>query len=245
MRTTAQTTRGVSVARAVATRVVTARRRASAATPTRRRRRIRARGFDDIDALAETIDEDDYAKWKKNDPNANAWREYADARDEGGSYSVGKKPLDEKFLSELMLALLRNHRRGLKADVLLNKVKGHMELDGYKSVLVGVGRMEQWALAREIVEFVKAGGRERGDEVLTSNWFVALATRRLEEKAYDATCDVFGYMKEFGSVPSGETIELFAKLTVSGWLSEGFLRVGRVVDDYTPSKTPSFGSESH
>jgi hypothetical protein len=105
--------------------------------------------------------------------------------------------------------------------------------------------MEQWALAREIVEFVKAGGRERGDEVLTSNWFVALATRRLEEKAYDATCDVFGYMKEFGSVPSGETIELFAKLTVSGWLSEGFLRVGRVVDDYTPSKTPSFGSESH
>ena len=86
-----------------------------------------------------------------------------------------------------------------------------MELDGYKSVLVGVGRMEQWELAREIVEFVKAGGRERGDEVLTSNWFVALATRRLEEKAYDATCDVFGYMKEFGSVPSGETIEAFRK----------------------------------
>ena len=228
-----------------------ARARARRRDSTRRRRRAsrtRRRGFDDIDAVAETASEDDYARWAKTEPAAERWREYADARDEGGTYSVGKKPLDEKFLSELMLALLRNHRRGLKADVLLNKVKGNMELDGYKSVLVGVGRMEQWDLAREIVEFVKAGGRERGDEVLTSNWFVALATRRLEEKAYDATCDVFGYMKEFGSVPSGETIETFAKLTVSGLFARTFfcprLRPS-VVDDYTPSKTPSFGSESH
>ena len=237
----------ISRATSAPTRARAHRRRES----TRRRRRAsrtRRRGFDDIDAVAETASEDDYARWAKTEPAAERWREYADARDEGGTYSVGKKPLDEKFLSELMLALLRNHRRGLKADVLLNKVKGNMELDGYKSVLVGVGRMEQWDLAREIVEFVKAGGRERGDEVLTSNWFVALATRRLEEKAYDATCDVFGYMKEFGSVPSGETIETFAKLTVSGLFAQTFfcprLRPS-VVDDYTPSKTPSFGSESH
>ena len=86
---------------------------------------------------------------------------------------------------------------------------------------------------------------ERGDEVVTSNWFMALAGRRLEEKAYDATCDVFGYMREFGSVPSGETIEVFAKLTVRvGAFPSTSLRE-RFVDDYTPSKTPSFGSESH
>ena len=237
----------ISRATSAPTRARAHRRRES----TRRRRRAsrtRRRGFDDIDDVAETTREDDYARWAKTEPAAERWREYADARAEGGTYSVGKKPLDEQFLSELMLALLRNHRRGLKADVLLNKVKGNMELDGYKSVLVGVGRMEQWELAREIVEFVKAGGRERGDEVLTSNWFVALATRRLEEKAYDATCDVFGYMKEFGSVPSGETIEVFAKLTVSGLFARTFfcprLRPS-AVDDYTPSKTPSFGSESH
>ena len=211
----------ISRATSAPTRARAHRRRES----TRRRRRAsrtRRRGFDDIDDVAETTREDDYARWAKTEPAAERWREYADARAEGGTYSVGKKPLDEQFLSELMLALLRNHRRGLKADVLLNKVKGNMELDGYKSVLVGVGRMEQWELAREIVEFVKAGGRERGDEVLTSNWFVALATRRLEEKAYDATCDVFGYMKEFGSVPSGETIEVFAKLTVSGLFARTF-----------------------
>jgi len=223
---------------------------ASTSSPTStnriRRRHPRARptsrGFDDIDAIAETTDEDDYTKWQRTEPDAQAWKNYADVQGDGGSFTVGAKPLDEKFLSELMLALLRNHRRGLRAEVLLNKVRSNMELDGYKSLLVGVGRMEMWELAREIIDFVKAEGRERGDEVLTSNWFMALAGRRLDEKAYDATCDVFGHMREFGSVPSGETIEVFAKLTVR---VEFFPLCERFVDDYTPSKTPSFGSESH
>jgi hypothetical protein len=48
---------------------------------------------------------------------------------------------------------------------------------------------------------------------------MALATRRLEEQAYDATCDVFDYMKEFGSKPSGEAIEIFARLTVRACVS--------------------------
>ena len=187
-------------------------------TPTSRsvprwRRRIRTRGYDDIDAAAETVDEDDYSKWQKT-PDAKKWDKFAAKDPDGSSYSVGAKPLDEQFLSQLMLALLRNHAKGLKAEVLLNKVKANMELDGYKSILIGIGRMERWELAREIIDYVKADGRERGDEVLTSNWFMALATRRLEEKAYDACCDVFTYMQEFGSVPSGETIEVFAKLTV-------------------------------
>lgn len=194
---------------AAALRMTRGRRRA---TPTSRR------GFDDIDIAAETADEDDYAKWQRT-PESAAWKNYAESKPEGGSYVVGKRRLDEKFLSELMLALLRNHRRGIKAEAILNKVKSNMELDGYKSVLVGIGRMEQWELAREVIDYVKAEGRERGDEVLTSNWFMALATRRLEEKAYDAACDVFDYMKEFGSVPSGETIEVFAKLTVSDFFS--------------------------
>jgi hypothetical protein len=188
-------------------------------TPTSRspvprwRLRFRTRGYDDIDAAAETVDEDDYSKWQKT-PDAKKWDKFAAKDPDGSSYSVGAKPLDEQFLSQLMLALLRNHAKGLKAEVLLNKVKTNMELDGYKSILVGIGRMERWELAREIIDYVKADGRERGDEVLTSNWFMALATRRLEEKAYAACCDVFTYMQEFGSVPSGETIEVFAKLTV-------------------------------
>jgi hypothetical protein len=227
-----------------------ARRRASR-TSTRANRRRRARriprGFDDIDAVAEDVSVDDYATWRHENPKrASAWEAYADARPEGGSYSVGKKPLDEQFLSELMLALLRNHRRGVRAEVILQKVRSNMELDGYKSVLVGIGRMEQWELAREVIDFVKAEGRERADEVLTSNWFMALATRRLEEEAYDATCDVFDYMREFGSKPSGETIEVFARLTVRvAFVLPPERTAKRVVKDYTPSKTPSFGSESH
>jgi len=218
-----------------------------------RRRHSRRRGSapprarDDIDAAVDAVDEDDYTKWQRS-PQSAAWERMASKDPSGSSYRVGAKPLDEKFLSELMLALLRNHAKGLKADVLLKKVQSNMELDGYKSVLVGIGRMERWELAREVIDFVKAGGRERGDEVLTSNWFMALATRRLEEKAYDACCDVFQYMKEFGSVPSGETIEVFAKLTVRFRSTRPAPRdrnVFALVDDYTPSKTPSFGSESH
>jgi len=186
----------------------------------RARRRLPARaGYDDIDAVSELVDEDDYAKWRRTDPDAAAWTNFASSAGDGGTFAVGKRPLDEKFLSELMLALLRNHRRGVRAEVLLRKVRGNLDLDGYKSVLVGIGRMEQWELAREVIDFVRAEGRERADEVVTSNWFMALATRRLEERAYDATCDVFGYMKEFGSKPSGETIEVFARLTVRASLS--------------------------
>jgi hypothetical protein len=229
----------------VASRVAAARRTTRIA---RGRATTAPRGFDDIDIAAETADEDDYAKWQRA-PESAAWKNYAESKPEGGSYVVGKRALDEKFLSELMLGLLRNHRRGIRAEAVLNKVKSNMELDGYKSVLVGIGRMEQWELAREVIDYVKSEGRERGDEVLTSNWFMALATRRLEEKAYDAVCDVFDYMKEFGSVPSGETIEVFAKLTVSDACLEKSARErvhpSPFVDDYTPSKTPSFGSESH
>lgn len=186
--------------------------------PARRVQRVRRRpvpaGFDDIDAVSELVDEDDYAKWRRTDPDASAWTNFASSAGDGGTYTVGKRPLDEKFLSETLLALLRNHRRGLRAEVLLRKLGGNLDLDGYKSVLVGIGRMEQWELAREVIDFVRAEGRERADEVVTSNWFMALATRRLEEQAYDATCDVFDYMKEFGSKPSGEAIEVFARLTV-------------------------------
>jgi hypothetical protein len=91
-----------------------------------------------------------------------------------------------------------------------------MCLDGYKSVLVGVGRTRQWALAREIVEWVRAQGVEQGvhkSEVLTSGWFVALARRRVDDGEWEAAVEVFEYMRDLNGVPSGETIELFARVT--------------------------------
>ena len=61
------------------------------------RARPTSRGFDDIDAIAETADEDDYTKWQRTEPDAQAWKNYADAQGEGGSFTVGAKPWDEKF----------------------------------------------------------------------------------------------------------------------------------------------------
>ena len=119
-----------------------------------------------------------------------------------------------------MLALLRNHRRGLRAEVLLHKVRSNMELDGYKSLLVGVGRMEMWELAREIIDFVKAEGR-RGDEVVTSNWFMALAGRRLEERRTMRRVMCSGTCASSGRCPRGRRsrclqscarVELFLQL---------------------------------
>ena len=88
-----------------------------------------------------------------------------------------------------MLQLLQNHTRGVPAAALLEKVKPNMCLDGYKSILVGIGRTRQWALAREIVDWVRAQGIEqgaKGEEVLTSNWFVALIRRRVDDRRVGA-----------------------------------------------------------
>ena len=105
---------------------------------------------------------DDYAAWKAaKDDETESFKRAAAAGGRADDFVVGAKPLDEHMLSRLMLQLLQNHSRGVPAAALLEQVKGDMCLDGYKSVLVGVGRTRQWALAREIVEWVRAQGVER------------------------------------------------------------------------------------
>ena len=167
---------------------------------------------DDVSAPAER---DDYAAWKSSKDDETESFKRAARRDDD-DFVVGAKPLDEKQLSQVMLQLLTNHSRGVHAAMLLDKVKKDMCLDGYKSVLVCIGRTRQWALAREVVEWVRAQGveqGERGSEVLTSNWFVALIQRRVDEGEWDAAVEVFEYMRDFGGVPSGECVEMFARVT--------------------------------
>ena len=160
---------------------------------------------------------DDYADWKSaKDDETEAFKRAAAASGKADDFVVGAKPLDEGMLSRLMLQLLQNHTRGVPAAALLEKVKSDICLDGYKSVLVGVGRTRQWALAREIIDWVRAQGIEQGEkesEVLTSNWFVALARRRVDDREWEPAVEVFEYMRDLKGVPSGETIELFARVT--------------------------------
>jgi hypothetical protein len=52
-----------------------------------------------------------------------------------------------------------------------------------------------------------------GADVLTSNWFVALIRRRVDDAEWEAAVEVFEYMRDFDGVPSGECIEMFAQVT--------------------------------
>ena len=161
--------------------------------------------------------QDDYRDWKQaKDDETEAFKRAAAAAGRADDFVVGARPLDEQMLSRLMLQLLQNHTRGIPAAALLEKVKPNMCLDGYKSILVGIGRTRQWALAREIVDWVRAQGVEqgaKGEEVLTSNWFVALIRRRVDDGEWEPAVEVFEYMRDFGGVPSGECIEMFALVT--------------------------------
>ena len=188
----------------------------------RRERRRRWRQFvnaavdpDDVDHPGQ--DRDDYADWKAaKDDMSEAFKRAAAQAGRKEDFVVGAAPLDEQMLSRVMLQLLNNHARGVPAAPFLDKIKDDMCLDGYKSVLVGIGRTRQWALAREIVDWVRAQGLEqgrRGSEVLTSNWFVALIRRRVDDREWEAAVEVFEYMRDFDGVPSGECIEMFARVT--------------------------------
>lgn len=107
---------------------------------------------------------DDYEKWQRT-PEASAWRRSTAAEDK---FEVVSRPLDDELLSRVMLQLLGNHTRGIPAHKFLDKVHSQMCLDGYKSVLVGIGRTRQWKLVREVIDFVTAHGREQRSAVITS-----------------------------------------------------------------------------
>ena len=192
----------------------------SRALGSRRRRnawRIVVAAVDPDDVERPGSDRDDYADWKAaKDDTSEAFKRAAAQAGRKEDFVVGATPLDEKMLSRVMLQLLNNHARGIPAAPFLDKIKDDMCLDGYKSVLVGIGRTRQWALAREIVDWVRRQGLEQGKtgaQVLTSNWFVALIRRRVDDAEWEAAVEVFEYMRDFDGVPSGECIEMFAQVT--------------------------------
>ena len=203
-------------ARAAVPRARVAGRTAHLARRGRRRPSVSARAAVDPEVDPPEY-QDDYRDWQQaKDDETEAFKRAAAAAGRADDFVVGARPLDEQMLSRLMLQLLQNHTRGIPAAALLEKVKPNMCLDGYKSILVGIGRTRQWALAREIVDWVRAQGIEqgaKGEEVLTSNWFVALIRRRVDDGEWEPAVEVFEYMRDFGGVPSGECIEMFALVT--------------------------------
>ena len=172
---------------------------------------------------AEVLVEDDgndYEKWKKNISKEarKKWNDVSKEIGEETTFTVGKKDLDEKFLSEVLLYLFKSNDQNVPAHLFLNKIKRSMTLDGYKAILVGCGRANKWELCEQIIDFVKKETKESEKEssldgIVTANWFVAIIDARIKEKSFADVASCFEKMFEFKCQPSGAAIESFARFT--------------------------------
>jgi len=172
---------------------------------------------------AEVLVEDDVnddEKWEKNISKEarKKWNDVSKEIGEETTFTVGKKDLDEKFLSEVLLYLFKSNDQNVPAHLFLNKIKRSMTLDGYKAILVGCGRANKWELCEQIIDFVKKETKESEKEssldgIVTANWFVAIIDARIKEKSFADVASCFEKMFEFKCQPSGAAIESFARFT--------------------------------
>ena len=95
----------------------------------------------EAEILVEDDVNDDYEEWEKNVSKEarKKWNDVSKEIGEETTFTVGKKDLDEKFLSEVLLYLFKSNDQNVPAHLFLNKIKRSMTLDGYKAILVGCG----------------------------------------------------------------------------------------------------------
>lgn len=174
----------------------------------------------EAEILVEDDVNDDYEEWEKNVSKEarKKWNDVSKEIGEETTFTVGKKDLDEKFLSEVLLYLFKSNDQNVPAHLFLNKVKRSMTLDGYKAILVGCGRANKWELCEQIIDFVKKETKESEKEtsldgIVTANWFVAIIDARIKEKSFADVASCFEKMFEFKCQPSGAAIESFARFT--------------------------------
>ena len=174
----------------------------------------------EAEILVEDDVNDDYEEWEKNISKEarKKWNDVSKEIGEETTFTVGKKDLDEKFLSEVLLYLFKSNDQNVPAHLFLNKIKRSMTLDGYKAILVGCGRANKWELCEQIIDFVKKETKESEKEpsldgIVTANWFVAIIDARIKEKSFADVASCFEKMFEFKCQPSGAAIESFARFT--------------------------------
>jgi len=174
----------------------------------------------EAEILVEDDVNDDYEEWEKNVSKEarKKWNDVSKEIGEETTFTVGKKDLDEKFLSEVLLYLFKSNDQNVPAHLFLNKIKRSMTLDGYKAILVGCGRANKWELCEQIIDFVKKETKESEKEssldgIVTANWFVAIIDARIKEKSFADVASCFEKMFEFKCQPSGAAIESFARFT--------------------------------
>lgn len=174
----------------------------------------------EAEILVEDDVNNDYEEWEKNVSKEarKKWNDVSKEIGEETTFTVGKKDLDEKFLSEVLLYLFKSNDQNVPAHLFLNKIKRSMTLDGYKAILVGCGRANKWELCEQIIDFVKKETKESEKEssldgIVTANWFVAIIDARIKEKSFADVASCFEKMFEFKCQPSGAAIESFARFT--------------------------------
>ena len=120
--------------------------------------------------------------------------------------SVVDEPPD-KVLGELVYALLAARASSVPATAVLPKFHDRLTPRAYMSVIIALSRKEAWDTAAEVAFWVRKQGT-----VLPTVAYVCIAQRRLQEGHWDKALEVYGWMKDLGCTPSGESVELLAIL---------------------------------
>jgi hypothetical protein len=120
---------------------------------------------------------------------------------------------EERFLAEVVYALISSHSVGVPAGHVLPKFQSRLTAEAYTSVLVALGRKEMWEPAAAVARWC----REQGP-LLPASAYVLVSQRRLEDGHWDAALEPLAWMRDLGCEPSGEAVEAIARLSVEGEL---------------------------
>jgi len=131
--------------------------------------------------------------------------------------AAAEKEPDERFLAEVVYALLTAHSVGAPAREVLPKFQARMSADSYTSVLVALSRKELWEPAAAVARWC----REHG-VLLPAASYVLVAQRRREEGHWDEALEALSWLRDLGCEPSGQAVEALVQLA-----SEGELRLTR------------------
>jgi hypothetical protein len=114
-------------------------------------------------------------------------------------------------VAEVVYALLAARAARVPPAAVLPKFHDALTPRAYASVLVALGRKEQWDTAAQVAAWVRARGM-----VLPPDAYVLVATRRAEEGHWDRAVEALAWMKDLGCEPSGEAVEAVARLASEG-----------------------------
>lgn len=117
----------------------------------------------------------------------------------------------ERFVAEVVYALLSASAVGVPAAAVLPKFHASMTEKSYTSALVALGRKQAWDIASQVAVWVRQQGL-----LLPAESYLCLAQRRAEQRHWDHALDPIAWMRDHGCPPTGETVLTVARIIMDG-----------------------------